>query len=640
MSGSLASGGESKMKHILPEKSKLPTWKMNDGKPTVDKDVDKTHPIFKWKVTGVSTGGKSYYRKDINQWAEEDKDQVNLFLIALKQFQEISESDPDSYFMIAGIHGVPTYTDINDIEYRTGTFCHHGALAFPSWHRPYMALIEEYIQAHMMAIAEAYKTQELKEKYIKAATEWRLPYWDPAKIVEEGHYNGTGIPSLITWPQRDVYHPEHEWICISNPLYSYKYHNIDKNGKGGRRFEMKWERFRDQEDKSKGKNAHFFGNLNYTARQPYATNWGQIEGEPTSEQRWQQTQEAYNKNYAMANQNNYHVMEVFREDISFRANVYNSLIEKRKYAWFASTFRRDDESGDVPTGVPLEQVHNTVHDYTGGAGHMGNIPVAAFDPIFWIHHSNIDRWIAIWEKLHGKMEWTEEDAGEAKHPEHRKRNGLPEDPLYPFYKSEEKAWTTVDLQDAAANGTLGYTYKDLELSNEELLHQLARDYDGLAHDLQREPVKSILEKEGDYLIFNDYKATVIHERFALKGEPYVIHFFLGDFDDTSPSGWDKAPARLGSVYNFSAYSEKDSGYSCENCASQSDSKMMSCAEVSITQAIIAAKLNRRFDPSKMKDLASAARGKKDMEQFKDFLHANLNWRVTQVRYPCPLIQKN
>jgi tyrosinase len=36
----------------------------------------------------------------------------------------------------------------------------------------------------------------------------------------------------------------------------------------------------------------------------------------------------------------------------------------------------------------LEDTHNSVHDLTGGiGGHMGDPAVAAFDPIFWLHHA-------------------------------------------------------------------------------------------------------------------------------------------------------------------------------------------------------------------------------------------------------------
>ena len=34
----------------------------------------------------------------------------------------------------------------------------------------------------------------------------------------------------------------------------------------------------------------------------------------------------------------------------------------------------------------LEGLHDDYHGLTGGTGHMGRVPVAAFDPIFWLHH--------------------------------------------------------------------------------------------------------------------------------------------------------------------------------------------------------------------------------------------------------------
>jgi tyrosinase len=31
----------------------------------------------------------------------------------------------------------------------------------------------------------------------------------------------------------------------------------------------------------------------------------------------------------------------------------------------------------------LEDIHGQLHVFTGGAGQMGSVPVAAFDPVFW-----------------------------------------------------------------------------------------------------------------------------------------------------------------------------------------------------------------------------------------------------------------
>jgi tyrosinase len=46
----------------------------------------------------------------------------------------------------------------------------------------------------------------------------------------------------------------------------------------------------------------------------------------------------------------------------------------------------------------MESVHNDVHGWVGGS--MSAVPVAAFDPVFWAHHSMIDRLWYLWQLRH------------------------------------------------------------------------------------------------------------------------------------------------------------------------------------------------------------------------------------------------
>jgi tyrosinase len=43
----------------------------------------------------------------------------------------------------------------------------------------------------------------------------------------------------------------------------------------------------------------------------------------------------------------------------------------------------------------LEGIHNSVHGWVGGA--MSAVPVSAYDPIFWAHHTQIDRLWYLWQ---------------------------------------------------------------------------------------------------------------------------------------------------------------------------------------------------------------------------------------------------
>jgi Common central domain of tyrosinase len=58
------------------------------------------------------------------------------------------------------------------------------------------------------------------------------------------------------------------------------------------------------------------------------------------------------------------------------------------YNSFAST---GFAPGSPTTYTSLEDIHGSIHVFTGGTGptrtgHMTHVPVAAFDPVFWLHH--------------------------------------------------------------------------------------------------------------------------------------------------------------------------------------------------------------------------------------------------------------
>jgi tyrosinase len=46
----------------------------------------------------------------------------------------------------------------------------------------------------------------------------------------------------------------------------------------------------------------------------------------------------------------------------------------------------------------IEQVHDDVHIWIGGT--VADVPYAAYDPIFWAHHSMIDRLWRLWQLRH------------------------------------------------------------------------------------------------------------------------------------------------------------------------------------------------------------------------------------------------
>jgi tyrosinase len=80
-----------------------------------------------------------------------------------------------------------------------------------------------------------------------------------------------------------------------------------------------------------------------------------------------------------------------------------------------TTFRRPKANSQLPSPAQVNQIlslskfddfsmqvedqlHNRVHVWTGGT--MGLIPLAAYDPIFWAHHTMVDRLWWLWQLRH------------------------------------------------------------------------------------------------------------------------------------------------------------------------------------------------------------------------------------------------
>ena len=98
--------------------------------------------------------------------------------------------------------------------------------------------------------------------------------------------------------------------------------------------------------------------------------------------------------------------------------------------------------------------HDLVHVYTGGAvsdsdyGLMADPGTAALDPIFYLHHANIDRMWAVWN-----------GAGHANPPDSEWLKGPAKKFIMPMPGNESWTYTPNDVKTLA---TLNYTYQEMD----------------------------------------------------------------------------------------------------------------------------------------------------------------------------------
>ena len=124
-------------------------------------------------------------------------------------------------------------------------------------------------------------------------------------------------------------------------------------------------------------------------------------------------------------------------------------------------------------GAVETQPHDFVHgDIGGSTGFMRTTTLAARDPIFWLHHANIDRLWEVWRKLPGSVELTHQGGVPAATvTEWRSAAFGFGDPGSPtVYRMDELTDTTAD--------PLRYQYRDIDLPPDELAEVAAKRQGG------------------------------------------------------------------------------------------------------------------------------------------------------------------
>ncbi|PGH28693.1 hypothetical protein GX50_08562 [[Emmonsia] crescens] len=352
-------------------------------------------------ISGVKGGvnfqtGERPARKDINE-LQWSGPEFDLYIQALTAFQEEDRNDLLSFHKIAGIHGYP-YVSWDGVEGLGGAgYCSHGSTLFPVWHRPYLAMYEERIWRHAQSIANSYPPTT-RGTYQRAALGLRIPYWDWAKDPE--------LPRSVIAPEFNINTPQ-GMRTIRNPLYTYAVKPTAEE--------------------------HFPNDLLF--KYPNTVRNPNLEGVFQTEK----IQRTLNANGAL-----------------IRINTYQLLASETNYTVFST----DSIKGQGGSNNNLENLHGLIHGSVGGhEGHMTYTPWSSYDPIFWLHHTNIDRIFAMWQALHPESYVQPlPNAG----GDFMKRPGTWEDsktPLAPFRDANNEFY---NAETSRSLRPFGYTYPEIK----------------------------------------------------------------------------------------------------------------------------------------------------------------------------------
>ncbi|KAF2722531.1 Di-copper centre-containing protein [Polychaeton citri CBS 116435] len=462
-------------------------------------------------ITGVSGGVQP--RLEVRQMLNTKPNQWTLFMLAMRQWMDMSQSEKTSYFQISGIHGVPraSWDGVGQCGTCSGAdgYCPHDSVLFPGWHRAYLALFEQTFIGIVNSIANSYPDSS-RPAMQGAAKTMRFPYWDWAAHPPSGLPT---FPNVITQKTVTVNGPTGS-KTFTNPLFRYDFHDQSQ---------MYYSPFT---------------TWSVTYRYPDSNNYGALS----------QTQKAVD---AFANVRS-----------TLQSQIFGLLTNCKDYKLFSN-----DASGSSDAcPISLEGIHNTIHNTAGGpssstvsAGHMTYLATSAFDPVFWLHHMNVDRYFALWQGINPTVYGASQSAPGKTWTVAQGSTQNADSPLTPFHKDTScNFWTTKQVRNT---NTFGYTYPEFANSDgsvgaiksyvNKLYGPSATATAGSSkrtaapepENNKKRDISSQMLKNAEGKTY-EYVANLQTPRYALNGS-YSIYMFLGQPQSNDTTTWTSDPNMVG-----------------------------------------------------------------------------------------------
>ncbi|KAK7186486.1 hypothetical protein PSPO01_07443 [Paraphaeosphaeria sporulosa] len=512
--------------------------------------VQKTDETSFYSVVGVQGTGV-HPRQELRE-LEQDTETWNLFIQAFARFQAMDQSDKASYFQIAAIHGAPFVQWDGVTGAGLTGYCPHGSNVFLPWHRPYLALFEQVLQRKAIEIATEYPAGDAQKNALSIASRVRLPYWDWA--LNPGNNSEGVMPTSLRSESATVTFPNGTSREIPNPLYAYRFHPL-------------------RYDDFSALAEYEFKDWNTTIRLP------ENGTSPTATSR----NDVANERATTAQPGN-------RDTLYKLLTTYQSFNE-----W--SNAAGGSEIGNI------EVLHNSFHNMFG-MGSMGIVEASAYDPVFWFHHCQMDRLMAIYQYRYPDT-WVEA-ASQYKATYYYEANSIQHanSPLEPFHMNANGDMWTSNL---VRNWTsFGYTYPELAENplNTTLTTTINKLYK--PHTQGLDSSNSTGNSSGP-VTNSSMKATDWNAQVKMPADiqvSYSVRCFLGE-PSSDPTQWPTDPNYIGQVATTSS--------------PRMSSNITFASTVSLTE-----KLYKKFQAGELTSLAD--------EAVSAFLEKNFHWRIQALDY--------
>ncbi|CAN0289414.1 unnamed protein product [Pylaiella littoralis] len=352
-----------------------------------------------------------YSLRQLELWADEGhrKPLDDLFR-AWRGIQELPPDDPNSFWVIAGYHGIPLAPFDPDQPHLGppfawwGGFCHHGNVLFPMWHRAYVKRLENALRTKVPDVSMAYWDKgskdsrnhglpaSLTDEFIKLDGEVvRNPlqrFTFPMDIESSVQFKHPTKPAVADFSKRGGTH------TVRFPMSTFYASKVEEVAAAGEAHNAAMRnRFPKYGDQLRVLNLNVRLALVGDAQDDLSVDCaGTADGEAYA--RLGRCLEAPTFNIFSNNNSasKWHTsVEQPHDEIHLAVGGQDHRPIK------AETPKIYDKIGDL-----VESISGVSEQIMGSNGDMGENETAAFDPIFFFHHCNIDRMVWVWQKKWGK----------------------------------------------------------------------------------------------------------------------------------------------------------------------------------------------------------------------------------------------
>ncbi|EPS37967.1 hypothetical protein H072_8323 [Dactylellina haptotyla CBS 200.50] len=194
----------------------------------------------------------------------------------------------------------------------------------------------------------------------------------------------------------------------------------------------------------------------------------------------------------------------------------------------------------------IESVHDEVHGSIGGVGHMTYVPYSAYDPIFWLHHCNMDRIMAMYQASRPDT-FVEPMGSIPTFANPSSQLDTADTPLYPFRRFDGSFWTSRDVSTANTVFPLSYGYPEVPCVLNFANFDALRNHTTTAINRLYGPQSNALTKRSsdENMMRYEWQAKIFIDQSELPGS-FVVYIFLGAAP-RDPNHWAISPNMVGTL---------------------------------------------------------------------------------------------